>query len=85
MAPQPSLTMVRSPLQVACECGNLPIGRLLLAKGASIEHTDHLGWTALTMLWWRTDLSFSRSNYAKALLSDSLFALGFAKQELMEP
>ncbi len=79
------LKVVRSPLEIACRWGLLEIGRLLLARGASIEHIDSSGCTALTMLWFNMNLSFSRTEYAKALLALSSLPLSLERQESLSP
>ncbi|KAI4245877.1 MAG: hypothetical protein L6R42_010079, partial [Xanthoria sp. 1 TBL-2021] len=60
-----------SPLQEACRYGHSDIARLLLAKGASLEHTDYGGRTAFTMLWFQLSAHFSRLDFLRLLLAYS--------------
>ncbi|KAL8882625.1 MAG: hypothetical protein Q9192_007551, partial [Flavoplaca navasiana] len=60
-----------SPLQEACRYGHSDIARLLLAKGAFLEHADHGGRTAFTMLWFQLSTQFSRADFLKLLLAYS--------------
>lgn len=61
----------RSLLQQACTYGFLDIARLLLAKGAFLEHTDSGGRSAFIMLWFQLARSFSRVDFLKVLLAYS--------------
>ncbi|KAL8976443.1 MAG: hypothetical protein Q9205_007547 [Flavoplaca limonia] len=60
-----------SPLQEACRYGHSDIARLLLAKGAFLEHADHGGRTAFTMLWFQLSTRFSRADFLNLLLAHS--------------
>ncbi|KAL8872463.1 MAG: hypothetical protein Q9174_001907, partial [Haloplaca sp. 1 TL-2023] len=63
-----------SPLQQACMHGHLDIARLLLAKGAFLEHEDLGGRSAFTMLWFHPSPPFSRVELMKVLLTYSPIA-----------
>ena len=63
--------MIRSPLHVACRFGLIEIGRLLMLKGARIDHADLGGFTAVVSLWFKRTLSFSRADFLKAMLAYS--------------
>ena len=43
----------RSPLHIAFQNGLLDISRLLVNKGASLDHVDYLGRTVMHLLSWR--------------------------------
>ncbi|KAL8957538.1 MAG: hypothetical protein Q9183_006030, partial [Haloplaca sp. 2 TL-2023] len=60
-----------SPLQQACMSGLPDIARLLLAKGAFLEHEDLARRSAFTMLWFQGSPSFSRVELLKILLAYS--------------
>ncbi|KAL9036698.1 MAG: hypothetical protein Q9180_004148 [Flavoplaca navasiana] len=60
-----------SPLQEACIYGHIDIARLLLAKGAFLEHSDSVGRTAFTMLWFQPSRPFCRTMFLRALLAYS--------------
>ncbi|KAL8776935.1 MAG: hypothetical protein Q9213_008076 [Squamulea squamosa] len=60
-----------SPLQEACSYGHSEIARLLLAKGAFLEHVDASGRTAFTMLWFQLSRPFCRVNFLRILLAYS--------------
>lgn len=51
--------------------GYSELARLLLAKGAFLEHIDAGGCTAFTMLWYRRSCSFSRIEFLKMFLAYS--------------
>lgn len=65
------LIIVRSSLALACRYGLLDIGRILLARGACVEHVDAGGGTALANLWQNPNLLFSRVEFGRALLAAS--------------
>ncbi|KAL8727871.1 MAG: hypothetical protein Q9166_005748 [cf. Caloplaca sp. 2 TL-2023] len=65
------LNFYRSPLQEACSNGHFEIARLLLAKGAFLEHVDLGGRTAFTMLWFQLSRSFCRAEFLRILLAYS--------------
>ncbi|KAL8693183.1 MAG: hypothetical protein Q9224_003802 [Gallowayella concinna] len=60
-----------SPLQKACKYGYLEIARLLLAKGAFLEHADSDGGTAITWLWIHLSSHSLRADFLKILLAHS--------------
>ncbi|KAL8637203.1 MAG: hypothetical protein Q9228_005504 [Teloschistes exilis] len=60
-----------SPLQEACRMGLISVARLLLAKGAFLEHVDYGGRTALSMLWFDPNRSFCTVDFLKILLAYS--------------
>ncbi|KAL8775221.1 MAG: hypothetical protein Q9209_000227 [Squamulea sp. 1 TL-2023] len=64
-------TLSLSPLQEACSYGHSEIARLLLAKGAFLEHVDAGGRTAFTMLWFQLSRPFCRANFLRILLAYS--------------
>lgn len=63
--------LTRSPLQAACKYGLIEIGRLLMLKGACVQHIDIGGFTAVISLWHRPSLSFSRTDFLKVMLAYS--------------
>ncbi|KAL8691360.1 MAG: hypothetical protein Q9218_003404 [Villophora microphyllina] len=75
----------RSPLQEACTQGMLDIARLLLARGAFLEHADLSGRTAFTMLWFKGSCSFSRVDVLMVLLAYSPLPSVFARCENISP
>ncbi|KAL8649455.1 MAG: hypothetical protein Q9226_005572 [Calogaya cf. arnoldii] len=74
-----------SPLQEACRYGHSDIARLLLAKGAFLEHTDVGGRTALTMLWFQLSTHFSRADFLRLLLAYSPMPSVFDPSEAVGP
>ncbi|KAL9580782.1 MAG: hypothetical protein Q9203_006161 [Teloschistes exilis] len=74
-------TLSVSPLQEACTKGFLEIARLLLAKGAFLEHTDSCDRTAFTMLWFTPSSSFSRVDFLQTFLAYSPLPIVFGKLE----
>ncbi|KAL8964704.1 MAG: hypothetical protein Q9183_004269, partial [Haloplaca sp. 2 TL-2023] len=65
---------LHSPLQKACLNGLPDIARVLLAKGAFLEHEDLGRRSAFTMLWCHGSPSFSRVEFLKILLAYSPMA-----------
>ncbi len=47
------------------------MARLLLAKGALLEHADYCGRTAFTMLWYELSRCFCRADFLEMLLAYS--------------
>lgn len=80
-----SLTTERSPLQVACRHGLLEVGRLLMSKGACVDHVDLGGFTALVSLWQRRTLSFSRVAFLKMILAYSSLPIKSSDGEFWNP
>ena len=79
------LTVARSALQLTCRLGYIDIARLLLARGATVEHVDASGCTALIMLWFDTNIPFSRAEFVRALHAASPLSLNSDAEELFEP
>ncbi|KAI4113305.1 MAG: hypothetical protein LQ345_005684 [Seirophora villosa] len=74
-----------SPLQPACQYGYLDIARLLLAKGAFLEHADVGSRTAFTMLWFEPFRCFSRMDFLRMLLAYSPMPAMFDSCGLVGP
>ncbi|KAL8732704.1 MAG: hypothetical protein Q9181_003872 [Wetmoreana brouardii] len=66
-----SNTHAKSPLQQACRWGFLEIARLLLSRGAFLEHTDSCGRTAFTVLWFQLSQPFCRLEFLEFLFAYS--------------
>ena len=81
----PRLTVARSALQLTCRLGYVDIARLLLARGATVEHVDAGGCTPLTMLWFDMNISFSRADFARTLHAASPLTLNSDAEGLFEP
>ena len=77
--------MERSPLQVACKFGHLDICRLLLSKGADVDHVGLEGFSAIISLWFMRSLSFSREDFLKAMLSYSPLPIRPRHSEFWNP
>ena len=80
-----TLTVARSALQLTCKLGAVDIARLLLARGATVEHVDASGCTALTMLWFDMAIPFSRAGFARTLHAVSPLSVNSEAEELFEP
>lgn len=81
----PKLTVARNALQLTCRLGYVDTARLLLARGATVEHVDANGCTALTMLWFDMNISFSRADFARTLHAASPLSLDSDAEGLFEP
>lgn len=79
------LTVARNALQLTCKLGYVDIARLLLARGATVEHVGASGCTALTMLWFDMNIPISRTEFARALHAASPLILNSDAEELFEP
>lgn len=79
------LTSYRSPLELACRRGLLDIARVLLQKGACVEHVDLGGCTPLINLWYNPNLSFSRIEFLKAIAAFSFPPIHLEDGEFLNP
>ena len=70
---------------MACKLGLLDIARLLMMKGASIEHVNSFGNTPVVDLWADKKKSFSRKDFVLAMLPYSTPPLNPANGEFMNP
>lgn len=75
----------RSALQISCRKGLIEIGRLLLARGACVEHVDLGGGTALASLWMEPALSFSRVEFVQAMCASCTPPLQSLDGEFIDP
>ena len=79
------LTVAISALQLTWRLGAVDIARLLLARGATVEHVDAGGCTALTMLWFDMTIPFSRAEFARTLHAASPLSVNSEAEELFKP